>query len=486
MNVVGKRVGTAVIAAMCTLQEGSGLSQRVLQTTRAGTTTPLTADTNLAFIETPQIRSGDAAKRFPRGSRLVQLRIDGAGKPQGAPVSLAQGFFAAADPKVSFDGQKILFAAQKSPTATWQIFEMPSEGGGARQITHCAADCLHPVYLPEQWIAYTSLQGAGADRVSEVEVSRDNGADAHAITFGPGGFEVETVLRSGRLLLSAASPLVPSNGLRQKGSLYLIEPDGSGLRLLRQDVGFDVARGTAEELADGTILFVQQGTVQLGWIRPGALHATTMAKAQSGYTSVHALDDGSVVASRRSVGQQLDLYRITLNSSATPTPIYRGPHSSSIDAVPLAAHPIVQAYRSILHPERASGRIVCLDAYASKDIASGHLSGHVARVRFVTRMQGGEKILGEAPVEKDGSFYATVPADLPIRLMLIGSTGAILKQQRSWMWVRTGEDRGCFGCHESQAQTPENRSPMTLQRMNTPTSLMGDATPATSHRAARP
>ena len=152
----------------------------------------------------------------------------------------------------------------------------------------------------------------------------------------------------------------------------------------------------------------------------------------------------------------------------------------------IAPHPAALAYHSILHPDHKSGRIICLDAYASKDFANGRLPGQIVRVRALVKSQYGEKILGEAPVEQDGSFYATVPADTPIRLQLLGAHGEVLRQQRSWMWVRTGEDRGCVGCHESQTLAPENRSPMTLQRFDTPTPLMGPVLvkPSTQRGAA--
>ena len=130
--------------------------------------------------------------------------------------------------------------------------------------------------------------------------------------------------------------------------------------------------------------------------------------------------------------------------------------------------------------------MICLDAYASNDLPNGRLSGHIVRVRVLAKEQRSERVLGEAPVEADGSFYATVPADLPIRLMLLGPKGEVLKQQRSWIWIRKGEDRGCVGCHESQAQAPENRSPLTLLRMDTPTLLTVTAPITSSRKAVRP
>ena len=178
---------------------------------------------------------------------------------------------------------------------------------------------------------------------------------------------------------------------------------------------------------------------------------------------------------------------VSLDPGGQEQLLFRDAHSSSVQAVGIALHPAALAYRSILHPDRKSGRIICLDAYASKDFANGRLPGQIVRVRALLKVQDGEKILGEAPVERDGSFYATVPADLPVRLQLIGAHGEILKQQRSWMWVRTGEDRGCVGCHESQVLAPENRSPLTLQRLDTPTLLTGEmvSKPGTHEGAGR-
>ena len=67
------------------------------------------------------------------------------------------------------------------------------------------AIAFEPKYLPQNQIVYTFVSGIGAQRVSAVYVSRIDGTDAHPITFGPGNFQVETVLRSGRILVSAES-----------------------------------------------------------------------------------------------------------------------------------------------------------------------------------------------------------------------------------------------------------------------------------------
>jgi hypothetical protein len=489
MNVVGKVIGAAILAASCALHGMRGAAQGAPQAAAVNSAPSSLALKNIAFIEAPEIRTADIAQMFPRGSRLVSINLGATGK---APKSLSIGFFAAADPQVSADGSRLLFAAQTERNTTWQIWDIPAEGGTPRQITHCVQDCVQPQYLPANQIVYTALEGAGAARASTIWVTHDDGTSAHPITFGPGRFEIETVLRSGRLLLSADSPLVAGGVSAPPRNLYVVDPDGSGLMLLRRYESAPGIRRNAQELADGTILFVQHKGAQLSAgqlmaIRPGAPHATPIAPGHSGFASVAGFGEGTIVASRRNKDKQFDLYLLSLHGSDREQLLYRESRTSSIQAVLIAPRPMVEAYRSILHPERTTGRMICLDAYASKDVATGRIPGHITRVRVVTRTQTGEKLLGEAPVEVDGSFYAAVPADLPIRFLLIGSNGEILKQQRSWMWVRPGEDRGCFGCHEGQALAPENRSPMTLQRLDTPTLLMRDvsATPKTQ-KAVRP
>jgi len=492
MDVVGKVACAGLGIVLCALYQSPALTQSATQPAVAVAAHTLQAPTDLAFIQTPEYKVGDPARRFPLGSRLVRLRFGAEGTAPSVVTPLTPQFFAAADPQVSFDGRQLLFAAQTQRDTTWQIWEIPAEGGSPRQVTHCVGDCVQPAYLPEGEIAYTSLRGADPARTSEVQVCRNDGSDAHPITFGPGRYEVEAVLRSGRLLLSAESPLGDGRGPESLRTLYLVDPDGAGLMLLRQDGIAHAIRSGAVELADGTILFMQWdgsgvSDVRPAWIRPGTLNGTAMEHAHSGYASANALADGTLLVSRRAPGHRFDLYQLCLNSSGHEQLLYRDARAASVQAVPIVSHPAALAYRSILHPDRKSGRIVCLDAYASKDFADGHLPGQIVRVRALLKTKIGEKILGEAPVERDGSFYATVPADLPIRLQLIGAHGEILKQQRSWMWVRTGEDRGCVGCHESQAQAPENRSPMTLQRLDTPTLLTGETAPnPVARNGARP
>ncbi len=58
-----------------------------------------------------------------------------------------------------------------------------------------------------------------------------------------------------------------------------------------------------------------------------------------------------------------------------------------------------------------------------------------------------QQILGYAPIEPDGSFKLTVPADTPIALAVIDSQGRAFQTHTNWIQVRPGEHRTCDGCH---------------------------------------
>ncbi len=434
----------------------------------------------LAFVEAPVIRGGPPESRFPQGSELAILE-PGAGQP--VLRKLTPHFFAVADPRVSFDGKTLLFSGQTSSGGRWQIWTVGVTSDRAQQLSHCPGDCLLPAFLPRGEIVYTSIQGSGVRRESELYVSDDDGAHAHPITFGPGDYEVEAVLRSGRLLISAKWPLLPGSYEAGDRSLYILRPDGSGLRSLRDDKTPGVRRASATELANGAILFIQKpkaggerASGDLEWILPGHLHATAVAEMRGQFESATQASAGRlIVAERDSTGERrgFALYLIDPTRKAAPVLVYRNSQMSAVQPAVLAPYPAPLEYPSILHPQEATGRVLCLDAYLSQDFSGEHLPGRIVDVRVIALRRSGkrEQVLGDAPVEKDGSFYATIPADMPVRFELIGPAGRILQAQQSWIWTRNGEDRACLGCHESHALAPPDHWPIVLRRFDMPIAL---------------
>jgi len=191
---------------------------------------------------------------------------------------------------------------------------------------------------------------------------------------------------------------------------------------------------------------------------------------------------------RRSVGPQnptrrFDLYAFDVAKGQLGALIYQDTSLSSVQAMAIAAHPAPRWFWSIVKPQLQEGYFICLDSNRSADSPKGRTSPPIASVRatILEPKPSHARLLGQAPVEKDGSFYVAVPSDVPVRFELLDATGRVIKAQHSWLWTRPGEESGCVGCHEDKGAAPENRWPMTLRRLDTPTRLGLENVPEAAH-----
>jgi mono/diheme cytochrome c family protein len=64
------------------------------------------------------------------------------------------------------------------------------------------------------------------------------------------------------------------------------------------------------------------------------------------------------------------------------------------------------------------------------------------------------RILGDVPVEPDGSAHFAVPADTAVYFQLLDEQRRELRRMRSFISFQPGEVRTCTGCHESRAAAP--------------------------------
>jgi hypothetical protein len=141
-----------------------------------------------------------------------------------------------------------------------------------------------------------------------------------------------------------------------------------------------------------------------------------------------------------------------------------------VDLVLVAPHQRPNRHPSGLHPWNYAN-LLALNARVSRD---GALHGTPASVRLETQDAHGLTIVaGSAPVEQDGSFFVSVPADRPIHFALLDRSGAVLRQEHGWFWIRAGEQRYCVGCHAGPEHAPENHVPAVLMRTTTPLDLTG-------------
>jgi len=435
---------------------------------------------DIVFVLTPKLVSGPLAQRFPQGSSVS--RFHPAAKEHGV-IRLTDDFFAAADPQMSFDGASILFSGQKAQSDHWQIWEMDLDGGHKRQITKCSEDCVRAVYLPADEIALTVEEGKEKQLRSYLAVQKMDGSNFHPITFGNAPFRLETVLADGRIVASAPWPLVGGDASNSPRMLYTLRPDGTALESFRCEHNEKSVQLDAEELADGSLVFVRKpldGTSaggELMQIRQGSLSSTPVGAHQSGFQSLCQISEEESIVAKQTVSApnssgRFDLYLFNLKTGLSEH-LYADAQLSSIQPVPVLPRAVPKHYWNTLNPESKTGNFISLNAYLSADDPHGRIATPISRVRVFALdiTEGQERNLGEAPVESDGSFFVQVPANWPIRFALLDAKGGVIREEHSWVWARPGEERGCTGCHGDKAVAPENRWPLTLRRFDTPTPL---------------
>ena len=124
-------------------------------------------------------------------------------------------------------------------------------------------------------------------------------------------------------------------------------------------------------------------------------------------------------------GNKLTLYAFDATMGRFVASIYDDPKLSTVEAVPIAAHEPPRWYRSTLTPELHRGYFVCLNGYLAEGLPHGRIAAKLTRVRVLTLNAATQRetILGEAPMEEDGSFYIAVPPDKPVRFEVLDAAG---------------------------------------------------------------
>ncbi|MFZ4396490.1 MAG: hypothetical protein ACOYOU_12775, partial [Kiritimatiellia bacterium] len=65
-----------------------------------------------------------------------------------------------------------------------------------------------------------------------------------------------------------------------------------------------------------------------------------------------------------------------------------------------------------------------------------------------------KRIIGDVPIESDGSAHFRIPADRALYFQLLDRQGREIRRMRSWVSLQPGETRSCTGCHEVRGTTP--------------------------------
>lgn len=435
------------------------------------------------------------------GARVVVLETDGTVR------LLSEGFAAAADPDVSFDGSRIVFAGRRAAGDCWEIWEVGVDGSGLHQITDGFGDARGPIYLSSQYtidssepwylVAFMSTvageldehvaDGQAPSGATSLYTSRLDGSEVRRLTHNLSSDLDPFLMQSGRILYSSWQRSTLSRGPLGRIALFAINNDGADVALYAGMQARQV-RHMATETTGGLALFVEadrvawDGSGPLGAVslrRPHHTNETVTGPGDGLFAWPSPLPDGSVLVSRREhEGGTHAVVRLDPESGDWQ-PLFDDPEWHDLQAKVVRARPEPDGRSSVVSEADPDGRLYGLDVYVNDLRDRDWLPrGEVARLRVLEGIprRGADdgaangavpllqkRILGDVRVEPDGSFYIKVPAATPIQLQLLDDNGLALRTC-SWIWSMNHEPRGCIGCHEDPELTPENRFVDAVQR----------------------
>ena len=216
-----------------------------------------------------------------------------------------------------------------------------------------------------------------------------------------------------------------------------------------------------------------------GPVDPGESENYHASGKFTGYTSPYPLSDEDFLVSARGQGRRFRLYLMDVQGNREL--IYEGAHNV-LHAIPVRprAKPTALPDR-VAWPGTGSRRKPQQPGYFySADVYQGTAGlprgsakylrvfqqdhktystwektyRHSGPAVSIVQEESVKRILGLAPVEKDGSVYFKVPSGRAVYFQLLDENYRCLQTMRSFTGLMPGETRGCLGCHEMQSATP--------------------------------
>lgn len=442
------------------------------------------------------------------------------------------------DPELSFDGKKIIFSMRKNKQDSYHIYEMNVDGTRLRQLTFAAGvSDIDPIYLPNGDIIFSSTRQPKycmCNRHIMANLYRMNADGSNITQIGVSTlFEGHaSLLNDGRILYDRWEYVDRNFGDAQ--ALWTVNPDGT-----KHSIYYGNNTASPGGVIDGRqipgsdlVVCIFTSCHDRPW---GALAVIDRRKGVDG---VEPLVDIWPKSSRRMVGNgDLDSFKSVENFYEDPYPLdenyflvsrtiwfKRGGWDIEDSKMGIylvgrdgTEELVLEGEKSlfdpmIIQPRQKPNDIPQMRNYSSKagvfyvqDVYEGtHMKGvkkgDVKYLRIIespekrTWTRGGwfgqgeqapgmnwhsfenKQILGDVPVEEDGSANFEVPAGKFVYFQLLDKDKKMIQSMRSGTMLMPGEINGCIGCHEDRLTVPPplTKYPAALKRKpNQPEKWMG-------------
>lgn len=397
--------------------------------------------------------------RFIPNSRIVSLNLN---NPEKSLKVLTDGFFSAGYPQISFNGNYMVFAAQKKQYDVWQIWEMNLKTLKVKQITSSKENCTDPAYLPNGRVLFSKLTTIdGLKNEYALFSCNSNGSKISQITFNPHNYFASTILKDGRVL-TISKELYPKQKDRQ---FLVLRPDGTKETLFYKGLAGSVLQSRGRETDNGKVVFIESDSTKKGgqiisiaYSHPLHSKKNLTAKINGDFHSTYPWKGDSLLVTYRSHKENnYAIYSFNSKTNKLGQVIYKDNNYNIVDAVVIKKQEKPKNLPSEVNISSNTGLLLCQDINFTESLIS---MSKAVKLEIL----GINTSYGTVAAENDGSFYLKVLADTPFRIQTIDINGKVVGGPSSWMYLRPGERRGCVGCHENPEQVPENRQPLSVNK----------------------
>ena len=439
------------------------------------------------------------------------------------------------DPELSFDGKKIIFSMRKNKDDFYHIYEMNVDGSGMKQLTFAEGiSDIDPLYLPDGGIVFSSTRQPKycmCNRHIMCNLYRMEADGANITQIGVSTlFEGHSSLLSDGRILYDRWEYVDRNFGDAQG-LWTVNPDGTKHSIYYGNNTQSPGGVIDARQIPGTdqVICIFGSCHDRPW---GALAIIDRKKGVDGVEpvlqiwpeeSLKLVDKGDLDSFKWIEYFFEDPYPLNENFFLTSRTIWAKPggwmHLDSKSGIYLVGRDgtqelILEGNRSLFDPMIIEPRPKPHAIPSNRNYTDKKGTFYVQNVYQGTHMKGIEpgtakylrivespekrtwtqsgwggqgeqapavnwhsfenkRILGEVPVEADGSANFEVPSGTFVYFQLLDKDKKMIQSMRSGTMVMSGEVNGCIGCHEDRLSIPSNMGPTPLALKKAPVKLNG-------------
>ena len=439
------------------------------------------------------------------------------------------------DPELSFDGKKIIFSMRKNKDDYYHIYEINIDGSELKQLTFAeGVSDIDPLYLPDGGIVFSSTRQPKycmCNRHIMCNLYRMEADGANITQIGISTlFEGHsTLLNDGRILYDRWEYVDRNFGDAQ--GLWTVNPDGTkhsiyygnntqspggvidarqipgtdqvicifgschdrpwgALAIIGRKKGVDGIEPVIQIWPENSRNLIGKGNLDsFKWIDyffedPFPVNENFFLASRTIWTKTHKqapIDSKSgiyligrdstqelLIEGSRSLFDPMIIqarpkpHTIPTNRNYTDKKgtfyvqnVYHGTHMNGVEPG------TVKYLRVIESPEKKTWT---KDAWYGQGEQAPAVNWHSFEIK---------RILGEVPVEEDGSANFEVPSGTYVYFQLLDKNKKMIQSMRSGTMVMPGETNGCIGCHEDRLSTPSSMGAKPLALKKSPVKLNG-------------